>query len=142
MYRVRGAMNAFADHDELVWNAVGTEWPVPIDKASAVVHAPGRHHAGRLQHRSVRRDLPVRHRDQRRDPSPTSPRRRSTPYEGMTFTVALPKGAMVPAPTPILEERFSFTSAFRVTPATGGISGGLLAVLALIVIFLVCQVRA
>ena len=59
------------------------------------------------------------------------------PYEGMTFTVALPKGAIVPSPKPILEERFNFTSAFRVTPATGGISGGLLAVLALIVIFLV-----
>ena len=40
VYRVRGAMNAFADHDELVWNAVGVEWPVPIEKASAVVHAP------------------------------------------------------------------------------------------------------
>src|SRR3954451_14948109 len=36
VYRVRAAMNAFPDHDELVWNAVGTEWPVSIDKASAV----------------------------------------------------------------------------------------------------------
>src|SRR6476661_10266917 len=40
VYRVRGEMNAFADRDELVWNAVGTDWPVPIEKASAVVHAP------------------------------------------------------------------------------------------------------
>ena len=47
-----------------------------------------------------------------------------TPYEGMTFTVALPKGAVVPSPKPILEERFNFTSAFRVTPNTGGIAGG------------------
>src|SRR5215212_4045137 len=31
VYRVRGAMNAFADHDELYWNAVGNDWPVPID---------------------------------------------------------------------------------------------------------------
>ena len=43
----------------------------------------------------------------------------------------------MPSPTPILEERFNFTSAFRVTPATGGISGGMLALLAGIVIFLV-----
>jgi hypothetical protein len=39
-YRVRGAMNAFPDHDELVWNAIGTEWSVPIERGSAVVHAP------------------------------------------------------------------------------------------------------
>jgi hypothetical protein len=25
-YRVRGAFNGFKDHDELVWNAIGTEW--------------------------------------------------------------------------------------------------------------------
>ena len=40
VYRVRGAMNAFADHDELYWNVVGTEWSVPIEQATAVVHAP------------------------------------------------------------------------------------------------------
>jgi hypothetical protein len=28
-YRVRGAMNGFKDHDELVWNAVGVQWAVP-----------------------------------------------------------------------------------------------------------------
>ena len=55
----------------------------------------------------------------------------------MTFTVALPKG-VVPNPKPILEERFNFGSAFRVTPATGGIAGGLLAV---IVLALVAMVR-
>src|SRR3954463_10430513 len=36
VYRVRGAMNAFTDHDELYWNVVGNEWTVPIEKASAV----------------------------------------------------------------------------------------------------------
>ncbi len=55
----------------------------------------------------------------------------------MTFTVAVPKGAVVPAPTPILEERFNLASAFRVTPATGGISGGLLLLLAVLVGLLV-----
>jgi uncharacterized membrane protein len=55
----------------------------------------------------------------------------------MTFAIALPKGAVVPSPKPILEERFNFASAFRVTPATGGIAGGMLAVLIAIVIFLV-----
>jgi len=30
-YRVRGALNGFPDHDELYWNAIGTEWVVPIN---------------------------------------------------------------------------------------------------------------
>jgi uncharacterized membrane protein YgcG len=34
-YGLRGALNAFADHDELYWNATGT-WPVGM--ATAVVH--------------------------------------------------------------------------------------------------------
>src|SRR5690242_16537646 len=40
VYTVRGALNAFGDHDELVWNAPGTEWPVTIEQATTIVHAP------------------------------------------------------------------------------------------------------
>src|SRR5262249_29689447 len=39
-YRVEGALNAFGDHLELYWNAIGDAWGVGIDRASAVVHAP------------------------------------------------------------------------------------------------------
>jgi hypothetical protein len=39
-YRVRGALNAFADLDELYWNAIGADWDVPIDAARVVVTAP------------------------------------------------------------------------------------------------------
>ncbi len=136
VYRVRGAMNAFADHDELVWNAVGTEWPVSIDKASAVVHAPADITKVGCNTGQFGATFPCDTATSEGSAANFS-KAPLNPYEGMTFTVALPKGAIVPAPRPILEERFSFTSAFRVTPATGGISGGLLAVLALIVIFLV-----
>lgn len=39
-YRLRGAMNAFADHDELYWNATGT-WPeARIERAVIHVTAP------------------------------------------------------------------------------------------------------
>jgi uncharacterized membrane protein YgcG len=38
-YRLRGAMNAFPDHDELYWNATGT-WPVPVERAVVHVTAP------------------------------------------------------------------------------------------------------
>ena len=135
-YRVRGALNAFADHDELVWNAVGTDWSVPIERASAVVHAPA----------DIQRVGCATGRYGSTFACATAAAAKSdavfsvaqlNPYEGMTFTVSLPKGAVVPAPKPILEERFSFTSAFRVTPNTGGIAAAMLALLAGIVIFLV-----
>ena len=34
-YRVENAIRYFDEHDELYWNVTGTEWPVPIDSASA-----------------------------------------------------------------------------------------------------------
>jgi uncharacterized protein (TIGR04222 family) len=135
-YRVRAALNAFADHDELVWNAIGPEWSVPIDRASATVHAPA----------DVQRVLCASGPFGSTAPCDTATFSGSTaefakaplaPFEGMTFTVAIPKGAVVPSPKPILEERFNFASAFRVTPATGGIAGAMLGVLLLTVIFLV-----
>jgi uncharacterized membrane protein YgcG len=39
-YRVENAIRYFDEHDELYWNATGTEWPVPIDSASAVIKLP------------------------------------------------------------------------------------------------------
>jgi len=38
-YTVRGALNAFADHDELFWNVNGGDWEVPMRVVSATVHA-------------------------------------------------------------------------------------------------------
>ena len=39
-YTVRGALNAFPEHDELFWNATGA-WPVPILAGSASVRVNG-----------------------------------------------------------------------------------------------------
>ena len=39
-YRVERGILYFDDHDELYWNATGTEWPVPIDRAQAMVFLP------------------------------------------------------------------------------------------------------
>ncbi len=39
-YRVRRAMLFFPDHDELYWNATGTEWSLPIDRAVVSVSLP------------------------------------------------------------------------------------------------------
>jgi uncharacterized membrane protein YgcG len=136
VYRVRGEMNAFPDHDELYWNAVGTEWSVPIAQASATVHAPADITQVACFAGALGSKLPC---DAASSTGPDAQFSKSNlaPYEGMSFVVALPKGAIVPSPEPILDERFSFASAFRVTPATGGIAGGLLALLVLGVLVLV-----
>jgi uncharacterized membrane protein YgcG len=39
-YRADRALKHFEDHDELYWNATGTEWPVPIGEASIRVVLP------------------------------------------------------------------------------------------------------
>jgi uncharacterized membrane protein len=39
-YNVAGAMNAFADHDELYWNVTGESWPVRILSTTVTVDVP------------------------------------------------------------------------------------------------------
>ena len=39
-YRVRGALNAFEQHDELYWNVNGPDWGVPSRQVTASVRAP------------------------------------------------------------------------------------------------------
>jgi len=38
-YTVRGALNPFADHDELFWNVNGGDWEVPMRIVTATVHS-------------------------------------------------------------------------------------------------------
>ncbi len=40
-YSVRGALNAFTDHVELSWNAIGVDWPVPISDIHVTAQMPG-----------------------------------------------------------------------------------------------------
>lgn len=125
-YDVRGAMNQFSDHDEVFWNAIGTEWSVPIQAATVTVHTPARatqlacyagpdgsalpctaaHNAGVTQ--TFQQDT-------------------LAPFEGVTVSVAMPKGS-VNVPPPILAEKFSLERAFSATPLT--IAGALLVLLA------------
>jgi uncharacterized protein (TIGR04222 family) len=135
-YRVRGALNGFADHDELVWNAVGVKWPVPITDVTAVVHAPAAIQRVGCTSGSFGSTFACDSAVSSGDTA-TFTQAKLGPYEGLTLTVALPSGAVHPAPKPVLEERFSLTSAFRATPATGGLAGGMLAVLLLVVALLV-----
>jgi len=40
-YGVVKAINFFKDHDELYWNATGTEWDVPMQKVTSTISLPG-----------------------------------------------------------------------------------------------------
>jgi uncharacterized protein (TIGR04222 family) len=123
-YSVVGALNAFGDHLELDWNAIGDRWDVGIDHATVTVRAPGR----------IRRVVcfagPTGSTES--CASATSDGDLATfdakgllPFEGMTVVVALPLDAVSPVPSPILHERTTFVNAFRVTPVRGGVAGGL-----------------
>lgn len=48
-YRIERGVGYFDDHDEFYWQVTGTEWPVPITKASARVRIPDHQVPGELQ---------------------------------------------------------------------------------------------
>jgi uncharacterized membrane protein len=115
-YTVRGALNSFPDHEELYWNVVGNEWPVPIGAATAVVTGPA----------AIQRvDCfagPTGSRLSCADKSSTGTTARFGDTNlgngsGMSAVVAFPSGT-VRNTAPILTDRHDLTSAFRATPAT------------------------
>src|SRR5712691_9060660 len=109
IYRVRRAILAFEDHDELYWNATGHEWEVPIQHAEVYVNTPpgvsdkdvrtavytGPRGSVGQDYRvdRVQRDLRL---------TATRPLR---PREGMTVVVGWPPGS-VGRPTALAEARW------------------------------------
>jgi uncharacterized membrane protein YgcG len=124
VYRVEGALNGFADHDELYWNAIGTQWEVPIQDASVKVSAPaaiGRVacYVGPVGSIRLCASSGV---DGRTASFATTG---LGPNEGVTVVVGLPTG-VVPTPRPILDERWSLARAFSATPGSLAVAGGVL----------------
>ena len=121
-YRVEGALNAFDDHDELYWNAIGQEWQAPIERSRIVVVAPGtitetacyQGHQGSTE--------PCARSETAGPTARFAPGRALQPYEGVSIVVAMPKGVVVPEPGPIHVERWSIERAFTVNEATVGLS--------------------
>ena len=127
IYTVEAAMNGFDDHDELYWNAVGDEWDVFVQRATATVNTPGRIldiacYSGSLGSYATC--------DRKKTDGVTARFRQDVlgPFQAFTVVVALPKGA-VAEPHPRLVEPWNIGRAFARTPLSLGLSGGLLALL-------------
>ncbi len=126
-YRVRGVLNAFPDHDELVWNAIGGQWTVPIQGVTVAVETPAaitkincaQGPTGSNQSCDTA---------QFAGNAASFGQAQLPPQAGLTVTVGIPK-VVVPPPKPVLEQRFTLGRAFAVTPVTGGVAGVLTIVL-------------
>lgn len=127
-YRVEGALNAFPDHDELYWNAIGHEWQTSIVRAEVTVRAPGTVQRVACFQGSQGSTEPCAQAEREGSRASFSPGRELSAFEGLTVVVAIPKGT-VPDPEPILEERWSVGRAFSVTPGTATASVAVLALL-------------
>lgn len=127
-YRVQGALNGFAEHDELYWNAIGAEWGVPIGGASVRVVAPTAVTAVTCFAGPSGSVLPCDRAWPAADHASFEQDGLSS-YEGLTVVVAFPPGA-VPMPGPMLVERWSFERAFSVTPYTAGAMAAVAALVA------------
>ncbi len=116
-YLVRGALNGFADHDELYWNAIGADWSVPIEAARVTVTGPAPFTQSTCYAGSSGAFTACAR--SRLDASGVAQFAQTglEPFQAFTVVVALPKGG-VPAPAPILRERWAFSRAFRVSPPT------------------------
>ncbi|HYN75046.1 MAG TPA: DUF2207 domain-containing protein [Candidatus Limnocylindria bacterium] len=123
-YRVRGALNAFPDHVELSWNAIGAEWDAPIARARVTVTMPGDVTDAVCFEGPTYSQLPCDLADAEVDPVLFADQARFeayelSPYEGLTVVVGAPLDSVdAGAAEPILDERFSVTRAFAITPAT------------------------
>jgi uncharacterized protein (TIGR04222 family) len=124
VYRVEGAMNGFETHDELYWNAIGTEWEQPVALMRVRVEGPAP--VDRLAcYQGPFGSTFGCTREQIKDGVAVFAEENLGAFTAMSVVVALPPGT-VASTAPILEERWSLARAFSLTPSTILSSIGLL----------------
>jgi uncharacterized protein (TIGR04222 family) len=128
VYRVEGALNAFDDHDELYWNAIGLEWQAPIESSRITVVAPGPITQTACYQGYQGSTEPCARSTTTGPEARFVPGRELQPFEGVSIVTALPKG-VVPDPRPIYVERWSAERAFSVNAGTIGVSAAVFATL-------------
>lgn len=92
-YKVSGALEYFADHDELYWDAIGTDWDVTIHKARTNVRLNPAKSGTAIQTRCF---LGIEGSDGETDctieGTTFTSNRHMLPSEGMTVVIGFPKG--------------------------------------------------
>jgi len=126
-YTVAGAFDRFADHDELTWNAVGTEWSVPDDGVTVRLHAPAEVtrvacEAGYLDSRLACTSAAAA------GTAALFSQATLGANEGVTIVAALPRGT-VSAVGPILSEHWTLDQGFAFTRTAVGGAAALLVLL-------------
>ena len=137
-YTVDGALNRFSNRVELYWNAIGTEWSVPIAKATVHLVAPAA-----IQRQSCFAGVTGGSTPCTSGTAAGGATRAEftqagglSPYSAFTVAVALPRDA-VSATGPILEQRWTLRGALTPTPATGALAVAILVLGAGTVMYLV-----
>ncbi len=124
-YDVNGALNAFGEHDELYWNAIGNEWTVPIGHPSVIVTTPVPTNGVTCFAGPQGSSSPCASTGTAGSTRTDFSNPDLVPSVGLTVVVSLPKGAAAAA-GPILDERWTPQRAFAVTPVTLGGAAALL----------------
>jgi hypothetical protein len=125
-YRVTDALRHFAEHDELYWNATGTEWQAGINRASATVHLPGPVEDENLQlagytGRFGSTDQAVNIQRLDSDTVLFSGTRSFKPQEGLTVAIGWPHGLVkFPGPVAKTAKFFSYNLALLAPFLAGG----------------------
>ncbi|MDO5604796.1 MAG: DUF2207 domain-containing protein, partial [Paracoccus sp. (in: a-proteobacteria)] len=108
-YRTDRQMRYFDDHDEVYWNAIGTEWPFPIDHATARVRLPPDAQVQDLAAFTGPHGATDQNARMTAQPDGSllfETTRPLGPREGMTIAVAIAKGAVAPPSEAMRHEWF------------------------------------
>ncbi|MCU1468643.1 MAG: hypothetical protein JWM72_4571 [Actinomycetia bacterium] len=116
-YSIQGAPQTFPDHQELNWDAIGNQWPVPIARAGVTISAPASITKAACFTGIQGASLPCL----QATPLASTATFAQTglgAQEGLTIVVGLPPRTIVPDPQPILERRRTLADAFAIRANT------------------------
>lgn len=119
-YTMKNFATTFTDHDELYFNVTGNGWLIGMDRVHVAVQYEDATITNKFQAACFAGAF-----ESTATCGPATidgskivfDQLNVNPSSGMTIDVASPKGVLVPAP-PVLQETWSFASAFRLTPVT------------------------
>jgi uncharacterized membrane protein YgcG len=125
VYTVKGAMNGFADHDELFWNAIGNQWEQDIGQMNVRVTGPADITRIACYQGPFGSTIPCDSSKITKNGDAVFEQSNLAAFQAMSVVIALPTGS-VASTAPILDERWSLDKAFSRTPESVGGGAGLL----------------